>query len=127
MKKVVQLSLISQLQGEGMEDLSKYARFDLLAQGLPGFEPRNDEEAEFVERLMAARNASAGEGDAMTNIIEQQAQVERMKAIADAQNDAAKAQIDAAKAQADIRYKNAQAEELEIKNAATRAGISGVL
>lgn len=123
MKKVVQLMIVSMSNGEGMSEVKKYARYELLSMGLPGFEPRSDEEKAFIEMLMQAKQGEAQQGDPMSNMLAQQVMTERLKAESKAAADAAKIEIDIQKAQAEIRLDNAKAEEIEIKNRAAMRGV----
>lgn len=120
-KKVVQLNILSREQGEGLDELNKYSRYELLAQGLPGFEPQNEDEEQFVQQLMQARGQE--QGNPAAQLMAEQIKTERLKAETDARNETLKTQSAVEKDRAETRYKLAQAEEKELENQAVKSGI----
>lgn len=97
MQNFVMLSILSKQDGEGLEELNKAARFQLLALGMPGVEPQTEEEEEYLQQL--AEQAQNQPPDPVQQALEQQAAIEaknantnEMKGIATARKDVATAE-----------------------------------
>ena len=72
-KRVVMLMIISKEDGEGVEELNKVARYQLLDLGLPGIEPQNDAEIEYVQQRLAQQMEEQGKPDQMQQLIDLEA------------------------------------------------------
>ena len=119
MAKIVQLSILSQQDGQGLDEINKVARFQLLSMNQPGIEPQTEEEMQFVQMMqqqaqqqqdptaqLAAAEASAREKEGMAAL--QNEENDANKLLIDKQkvdNDTARVQIEAAKAGVDIQVK----------------------
>lgn len=102
-KQIVLMGLLSNIEGQGLEPINRYARFNLLSQGLPGFEPETEEEEQFVEQLRQAQ----AQQDQQQGPEQQWIQSEIMKNMTEMQNNAA----DSAKKQADTQLTRAKTVE----------------
>lgn len=132
MQQVVLLSILAKQDGEGLEELNKAARFQLLTLGIPGIEPQTREEKEFVMQMQMAKQSQppsleeqilvmqedTRNKQAMAQVLSQQNaaqrnQIDAFKAQTGAQNDQAKTQIDMFNAQTkrgDMQINAAEAE-----------------
>jgi methyl coenzyme M reductase subunit D len=68
--QIVLMSLLANIDGQGLEDINKYARFSLLSMGLPGFEPQNDEERQYIEGLQQQAAQQANQPDPLQQLAE---------------------------------------------------------
>lgn len=107
-KQIVLMALLSNIEGEGLESINKFARFNLLSQGLPGFEPQNDEEEQFVAQLQMEAQLQAQQ----PNPLQQLAESETIRNMADASNK-----------EADTAKKVADTELTQAKTIETLSGI----
>lgn len=121
-KEVVMMTILSKQTGEGMDEINKFARFNLLSQGLPGFEPQTNEEVEYIQGLMAQQQAE-GQPDAAEVLLAEQVKTERINAESGARKDRA----DIILKEAQAREKNADAEAQEIENFLVKNGMQELL
>lgn len=149
MRRIVMLTILSQESGEGLDDIKKTARYDLLSQGLPGYEPQTEEEEEFIAQLEQQRAQQQQQPDPASLLAQAEnkkgdaalmkEQREAMNDQADNANDAAKVQVDAfeaetsrfkvqvdaQKAGAEINLKDVQTVGEQIENAQKTLELQG--
>lgn len=146
MRNILILKEITLMDGENFDDVIKYARNQLILQGI--IEPESDEEKQTLAQAQAQAQQETEQPDAATmigqaemkkaNIEEVKQETERFKALANvednqvkreidmfkAQTDRALAQVAAEKADAEIDYKHIQAFSQRIDSASKLNGES---
>lgn len=129
-KNIVLLNILSKQDGEGMDEINKMARFDLLSRGLPGFEPQTEEEQAFLQQLQAqqAQQGEQPDPNVLIGIAENkkadaaqlEAEVKVQKNEIDAFNAETKrlqVEVDAQETGADITKKEAETSSIQLDNA----------
>lgn len=121
MQRVVMLAILSKQDGEGLDDINKAARLELLGMGIPGIEPQTDEEIEYLQTLQQQQAQQQGQPDPMVMAAmaemekakaqQMEAQIKQFTAQSKAQHDQAKVQVDAFEAQTDRMTAQVKAQE----------------
>ena len=130
MQRIVMLDILSKQSGEGLDEINKAARFELLGLGIAGIEPQTEEEMMYVQMLQQnaqnqtdpAQEALAAESQA--RLMEGQAAIQNEindanKIIIDKQkadNDTARVMIEASKAEVDIDLKEQELLTKRVEN-----------
>jgi hypothetical protein len=102
MQQIVMLSILAQQDGEGLDELNKVARYQMLGLGLDGIEPQTEEEAEFVARKQQEAQQQNNQPPLQEQILlmqEQTKQLQAQQAMMREQNQAQANQIKAYQAQ----------------------------
>lgn len=116
---VILSTIIDNLEGEGVDDLRKYNRKQLLLQGV--VEPRNEQEqAMLAEQQQAAQNQQPDANTLLAQAEMEKARVQEAKAqmdyqveVARLQIEAARLELEAAKVGAEINLKQVQSMKIE--------------
>jgi hypothetical protein len=111
--------IIDNLEGEGLDDLRKYNRKQLLLQGV--VEPKNEQEQEILaEQAQAEQNQQPDANTMLAQAEMEKANVQREKAqldytveVARLQIEAARLELEAAKVGAEINLKQVQSLKIE--------------
>lgn len=109
-KDVVMLNILSKQDGEGMDEINQFARYSLLEQGLPGFEPQNEAEEEFVNKMMQEQSEQT---DPMQELVE----VEKQKVQIQSLESASKAKLNEEKAKTEQFNRLQKLAETELTKA----------
>lgn len=108
MQRIVMLAILSKQDGEGLEEVNKVARFELLGMGLPGIEPQTREEEEHVAMLQQQAAQQQEQPDPM--VIAAMAEMEK------AQAEKGKVAVQQEKNQIDMAKVQLQAQDIDQKN-----------
>lgn len=108
MQQIVMLNILSKQDGEGLDEINKVARFQLLGMGLPGIEPQTDEEIEYVQQLQQQAQQQGEQPDPM--MVAAQAEM------AKAQAEQGKVAVNQEKNQIEMAKVQLQAQDIEQKN-----------
>ena len=122
MQQIVMLSILAQQDGEGLDELNKVARFQMLSLGMPGIEPQTEEEEQFV--MMQQQNAQNKPPSIEEQVIVMDADTRNKQATAQImsqQNSAAKNEIDSYKAQTSAQNDQANTQ-IKLFEAQTKRG-----
>ena len=117
MAKLVQLSILSQQDGQGIEEINKVARYQMLDMGLPGIEPQTEEEAQYVQ-MKQQQAAQQQQQDPTAQLAQAEAQARMMEgqaAMQNEQNDANKLLIDKQKVDNDTARVQIEAQKANVE------------
>lgn len=80
LQEVVMLAILSRQDGEGLEELKKVARFQLLGLGLPGIEAQTDEERKYMAMLEQKKAEAAQNPQPSPEMVAAQAMAQEAQA-----------------------------------------------